>query len=127
MSELPFYGCDSLEPTLANSVPVENDNYQDDTHLITLNSNVKHLKIMHINTRSMVSTFDHLCLLIERYSFDVITMSETWLKENNLLLQYVTISDYVHAFNNRDKPETLKYKDVLYQTNSYSYSLNDTN
>ncbi len=51
----------------------------------------------------MVSTFDHLCLLFERYSFDVITMSETWLKENNLLLQYLTIPGYVHAFNNRDR------------------------
>ncbi|CAB4006181.1 Hypothetical predicted protein [Paramuricea clavata] len=30
-------------------------------------------------------------------------MSETWLKENNLLLQHVTIPGYVHAFNNRDK------------------------
>ena len=58
---------------------------------------------MHINTQSMVSTFDHLCLLIQRYSFDVITMSETRLKENNLLIQYVTIPGYIHAFNNRDK------------------------
>ena len=58
---------------------------------------------MHINTQSMVSTFDHLCLLIQRYFFDVITMSETWLKENNLLIQYVTIPGYIHAFNNRDK------------------------
>ena len=44
-----------------------------------------------------------MCLLIQRYSFDVITMSETWLKENNLLIQYVTIPGYIHAFNNRDK------------------------
>jgi exonuclease III len=41
--------------------------------------------------------------MIERYAFDIITMSETWLKENNLLLQRVTIPGYVHAFNNRDK------------------------
>ena len=41
--------------------PPEDDICQDYAHLISLNSNVKHLKIMHINTQSMVSTFDHLC------------------------------------------------------------------
>ena len=30
-------------------------------------------------------------------------MSETWLKNNNLLLQHVTIPGYTHAFNSRDK------------------------
>ena len=30
-------------------------------------------------------------------------MSETWLKQNDLLLQHATIPGYVHAFNHRDK------------------------
>ena len=58
---------------------------------------------MHINTQSMISTFDNLLLAVDRYRFDVITISETWLKENHLLLQYVTVPGYTHAFNNRDK------------------------
>lgn len=61
------------------------------------------LKIVHINIQSMVSTFDSLLLNIEKYSFDVVTMSETWLKANNLLLQHVAIPGYVCAFNNRNK------------------------
>jgi hypothetical protein len=30
----------------------------------------------------MVSSFDELVLLIKEYPYDVITMSETWLKNN---------------------------------------------
>ena len=56
-----------------------------------------------INTQSMISTFDNLLLAVDRYKFHVIIMSETWLKENHLLLQYVTIPGYTHAFNKRDK------------------------
>ena len=37
-------------------------------------------KIM--NTQSMTSTFDELQLLLNDYPFDVITLSETWLKDN---------------------------------------------
>ena len=102
LSKLPFYGHDILETSFDNSTLLDDDNCQDDAHLNILKNNA-HLKIIHINTQSMVSTFDHLCLIIERYSFDVITMSETWLKENNLLLQHVAIPGYVHAFNNRDR------------------------
>lgn len=51
----------------------------------------------------MVSTFDHWLLAIEHYSFDVITMSETWLNNNSLLLQHVTIPGYIDAFSNQDK------------------------
>ena len=62
----------------------------------------KHLKVMHQNTQSMVSTFDELVLTIKEYFFDVITMSETWLKDNLLLLQHVTIPGYSCEFRNRE-------------------------
>ena len=77
--------------------------FAEDLHLEALKQNSKQLTVMHINTQSMISTFDNLLLAVDRYKFDVITMSETRLKENHLLLQYVTIPGYTHAFNNRDK------------------------
>ena len=58
----------------------------EDRHQKTLQSSEQLLKIMHLNTRSMVSTFDSLRLTVDRYSFDIITMSETWLKNNRALL-----------------------------------------
>ena len=53
-----------------------------DEHLQSLIMRPKHLKVMHLNTQSMVSAFDELLLTIRQYPFDVISMSETWLKEN---------------------------------------------
>ena len=90
---------DAHEAVCNNTTDVEFE----DPHLDALKRNSKNLSVVHINTQSMVSTFDHLLIAIERYSFDIISMSETWLKNNSLLLQHVTIPGYTHAFNSRDK------------------------
>ena len=68
----------------------------------------------------MVLTFDELLLTVKEYPFDVITMSETWLKNNELLLQHVTIPGYSCEFRNRESikgggvgayiKESVKYK-----------------
>ena len=63
----------------------------------------KQLKIMHINTQSMVSTFDGLLMTLKQFPFDVVSMSETWLKNNELLLQHVAVPGYCYAFRNRDR------------------------
>ena len=57
---------------------------------------------MHLNTQSMVSTFDEFILTINQFPFDIITLSETWLKDNRHLLDYVSIPGYVNLFRNRD-------------------------
>ena len=80
----------------------ENINNTIDIHLQAL-GNKTQMKIMHINTQSMVSTFDGLLTSLSEYPFDIITMSETWLKDNDLLLQHVTIPGYCHTFQNRDR------------------------
>ena len=68
----------------------------------------------------MTSTFDDLQLVILRYDFDVVTLSETWLKDNPQLLSHVSIPGYANEFRNRDKikgggvgayiKENVKYK-----------------
>lgn len=93
--------------TISDGEP-ENNNGTDDIvtqnlHLDALTEREAQLKVMHINTQSMVSTFDNLLITVKEYPFDIIAMSETWLKDNNLLLQYVTIPGYCHAFRNREK------------------------
>jgi exonuclease III len=57
---------------------------------------------------------------MKQYPFDVICMSETWLKDNPLLLQHVNIPGYSSEFRNRDSikgggvgayiNESLKYR-----------------
>ena len=91
-----------------------------DEHLQSLIMRPKHLKVMHLNTQSMASAFDELLLTIKQYPFDVISMSETWLKDNPLLLNHVNIPGYNCEFRSRNSirgggvgayiKETLTYK-----------------
>ena len=85
ISVFPFF-CedvsDAHEAVCNNTTDVEFE----DPHLDALKRNSKNLSqlsVVHINTQSMVSTFDHLLIAIERYSFDIISMSETWLKNKS--------------------------------------------
>ena len=122
ISVLPFYMHEL--PCLSDNDSLhqgdDDDNNTIDVHLQALESNATQLKIMHINTQSMVSTFDGLLTTLSQYPFDIITMSETWLKDNELLLQHVTIPGYCHTFQNRERmrgggvgmylKESLKFK-----------------
>ena len=59
-----------------------------------LNSRPNQLKVIHLNTLSMVSTFDELLATVKQYPFDIAAMCETWPKDNTRLLNYVTIPGY---------------------------------
>lgn len=57
-----------------------------DEHLQVFQERSHQLRIFHINAQSMASSFDELLATIKEYHFVVVTMSETWLKDNPLLL-----------------------------------------
>ena len=79
------------------------------------------LSIFHLNTQSMLSSFAEFTLLVETYKMDIITLSETWLKDDPNVLQYVTIPGYQFIYKNRDTKrgggvglyikDTIKYKE----------------
>lgn len=69
--------------------------------LITIPSNPKHTKICHLNTQSLPSTFDEFSYMLECHKFDIITLSETWLKNNQVLIDYVNIPGYQFEYKNR--------------------------
>ena len=54
----------------------------------------KHLSIAHLKTQSIASTFPQFEVMLNSRNFDVITLSETWLKDNKDLLNHVQISGY---------------------------------
>ena len=99
LTELSFHSCADMKDSNGSVYSCLNE--ESDPHLDALKSKETQLKIMHVNTLSMITTFDNLLITVNHYSFDVITMSKTWLKENNVLLQHVTIPGYAQAFNNR--------------------------
>ena len=50
----------------------------------------------------MTSTFDEFLLTVNKYPVDIITLSDTWLKDNAALLDYVSVPGYVSVFRNRE-------------------------
>lgn len=71
-------------------------------HLADFKDEPKPLKIMHLNTQSLVSTFNEFCLMLQKYPLDIVALSETWPKENRPLLDYVNIPGFDLIYNNRE-------------------------
>ena len=76
---------------------------EDDQHLNILDANRNRISISHLNTQSITSSFAEFEAMVMRYKFDIITLSETWLKNNPLLLNHFTIPGYKNEFNNREE------------------------
>ena len=57
----------------------------------------------HLNTQSMVSSFDEFHVILQEHPFDILTLSETWLKDNMNLLNYVQIPGYKFSYKNRSE------------------------
>ena len=86
----------------------------------TLRNRLSNLRAMPLNTQSMVSTFNEFLLKVNNYTLDIITLSETWFKDNPFLMEYVTIPGFNTKFCSRDTirggevgayiKDTVKYK-----------------
>ena len=64
-----------------NKKGVAVDNYTN-THVTTLQELKTHISICHLNTQSMISTFDEFEFMINESKFDIITLTKTWLKND---------------------------------------------
>ena len=94
---------------------------QKNVHYEALETNRNHLSITHLNTKSMSSTFDEFQLMLYHHPFDIITLSETWLRSDTNLLQYIQIPEYNFCCKNWDErrgggvgmyiKDTIKYKE----------------
>lgn len=75
---LPFHN--ATMTSLEDSLDISDTNIsssQQDPHLTMLMEREAQLKIMHINTQSMMSSFECLVATTKEYPFYIITMSET--------------------------------------------------
>ena len=126
---LQYYTCGNC---LFNELPYKNSNLQNLEKSINLEdsrecqrkviieNNSKNLSITHLNTQSLCSTFDEFSVFLHTYCFDILALSETWLKNNKHMLEYVQIEGYNSEFINREGrtgggvglyvKECLKYK-----------------
>ena len=99
-SVLPFCKVRNLH-TLDSSVynQYETIEYQN-KHL-----NVKkqrYISVANLNTQSLPSSFDEFSCMMSKYKFDIVALSENWLKNNKTQLEYVQIDGYKSEFKNRE-------------------------
>ncbi|EDO28986.1 predicted protein [Nematostella vectensis] len=101
LSVLPFYNIASIDTSFEE---MDSNSAYDSTQLIseTLKEHSNNLSIMHFNTQSMLSSFNEFQVLVSQLPMDIITMSETWLKDNSALLDYAALPGYTALFRNRE-------------------------
>ena len=84
LKELPFFNTQNLSE---KTISITHQTIQNNVHSEALEANGNHLSIAHLNTQSMSSTFDEFQVTLYKNPFDIITLSETWLRnDSNLLL-----------------------------------------
>ena len=83
--DLDVSSCDSNESFEQDRL----DDMGNDKHVAALENKTNLLKFLHLNTQSLVSTFNEFYITLAKYPFDVVALSETWLSQNKMLLDYV--------------------------------------
>ena len=110
---LPFCNRRNLDfdSTVADETTILHAN---NCHIETLKNYQKYTSIVHINCQSILSTFDEFPVMLKSYEFDIISLSETWLTNNQHQLDYVNIAGYKLIFKHcKDKnsgPRRLLYE-----------------
>ena len=106
---LPFYRTNSLNSSVELLQQQSEQQIQQSEllhdfapYLEMLDQNRNRTGIAHLNTQCLSSAFDDFHVMLNEYQFDIITMSETWLKHNQKLLDYVYIPGYNLEYANRD-------------------------
>ena len=82
------------------STNIKSDANYTNEHLEKLDKLKKHISISYLNTQSISSTFDEFQFMKNQTKFYVITLSETWLKNDKHLLGYVRLPGYEFAYRN---------------------------
>ena len=90
---------DTIEEALAVNVSPKNINTH---HIESLKHHHRHISIAHLNKQTLASTFDAFHLMLENHKFDIVALSETWLKDNKHQYEYVQIPGYNTVFRNRE-------------------------
>ena len=111
LRELPLYHLDVL-PTNKNEVAVDNCI---NTHVTKLQELKTHISICHLTTQSMTSTFDEFQYMVKKSKFDIITLSETWLKNDKHRLEYVNLPGICQFVNLLSPTETEMRKELVVQ------------
>ena len=101
-SVLPFYKVRDLHK-LDSSIHNEYETIEyQNKHLDVLKKHHCYASVAHLNMQSLPYLFDKFSYLMNKYKFDIVALSKTWLKNNKTQLEYVQIDGYKSQFKNRE-------------------------
>ena len=100
----PLYNRRNLDfdSTVADETTIVHIN---NCHIETLKNYQKSRSIAHKNCQSILSTFDEFAVMLKSYEFDIISLSETWLTNN----QHQLITSTLIMMNDDDDELLLWY------------------
>ena len=61
-----------------------------------------YISVANLNTHSLPPLSDEFSYMMNKYKFDIVALSENWLKNNKTQLEYVQIDGYKSEFKNRE-------------------------
>ena len=68
---------------------------------VILKKHPSYTPVAHLHRQSLPSS-DKLSYMMNKCKFDIVALSETWLKNNKTQLEYVQIDGYKFEFKNRE-------------------------
>ena len=100
-SVLPFCKVRNLH-TLDSSVYNQDETIEYQNKHLNAKKHQCYISVANLNTQSLPSSFDKFSYMMNKYNFDIVALSETWLKNNKTQLEYVQIDGYKSEFKNRE-------------------------
>ena len=67
-----------------------------------LNEHTNHTSIVHLNAQCLSISIDKFNVQLNTHGFDIVSISEMWLKENKDLINYIQIPGYESIYNNKE-------------------------
>jgi hypothetical protein len=105
MNNLPFADSSLNSSFISNSSFNASSSFTDNSCILLQQHNVKNLKIMHFNIRSLYKNIDNLkeYLTLYNYTPDIILLSETWIQAKfNNHISSISIPNYTFISSSRD-------------------------
>ena len=99
------------------------------THVTKLQELKTHIRICHLHIQSVISTFDEFQFMVNESKFDTIALSETWLKNDKHLLEYVSLPGCKFSYRDEKRGDGVGVyiKDcITYKTRNDIISLDDS-
>ena len=98
-TQLPFFNVSNLD----SSYDMGNTANDNRLSIQNTNSNITNSNKTISITQAICSTFDEFICMLNTQKFDITTLSETWLKDNPYLLDYVKINGSEVKFRNWER------------------------